>query len=136
MVAARKKKSVAPAKRGAAAGVTPSLASVKEIISTIGAHRPSGSSPDAPRAVVWVIGTDRPGILAAVTTLLFDNGVNILDVSQTVLRGMFAMILIGDISALTVSFAALKLELESLGKDLNMVVSAQRAAVFEEMHRL
>jgi glycine cleavage system transcriptional repressor len=44
--------------------------------------------------VITVLGTDRPGIVAAVSRVLFQNGCNIKDVSQTILQTEFAGIFI------------------------------------------
>lgn len=43
---------------------------------------------------VTVIGNDRPGIVAAVTKVLYDGGCNLEDVTSTILRGHFSMTLI------------------------------------------
>jgi glycine cleavage system transcriptional repressor len=45
---------------------------------------------------VTAIGADRPGIVAAVTGALRDLGGNLEDVSSTILRGHFAMMLVVD----------------------------------------
>ena len=59
------------------------------------------------RAIVTVIGKDRVGIIASVTNLLSSYGVNVLDISQTVLQEYFTMIMLVDASACTVPFAEL-----------------------------
>ena len=46
------------------------------------------------KAVVTVLGKDRTGIIAEVSHLLYLKGVNILDISQTILSGMFTMIML------------------------------------------
>jgi glycine cleavage system transcriptional repressor len=46
------------------------------------------------RAVVWTLGTDRPGIAAAITGPLFEHGCNLEDTSMTILSGQFAMVLV------------------------------------------
>ena len=43
---------------------------------------------------ISVLGQDRPGIIAAVTRVLFDQGLNIEDVSQTILQNEFSSIFI------------------------------------------
>lgn len=43
---------------------------------------------------VTAIGRDRPGIVAGVAKALFDAGCNLQDVSSTILRGHFSMVLI------------------------------------------
>jgi glycine cleavage system transcriptional repressor len=47
-----------------------------------------------PRLAVSVFGLDRPGIVAAVTRALADEGGNLEDSSMTILRGHFAMMLV------------------------------------------
>jgi glycine cleavage system transcriptional repressor len=46
------------------------------------------------RAVVWTLGTDRPGIAAAITGPIFEQGCNLEDCSMTILSGQFAMVLV------------------------------------------
>lgn len=47
-----------------------------------------------PEYAVWALGVDRPGIVAAVTATLFDEGCNLEDTSMTILSGHFAMMLL------------------------------------------
>jgi len=96
----------------------------------------SGSSGSANRAVVWGIGGDRPGILAAVAELLGKRNVNILEINQTILSGVFAMVVIVDLSKLTGQFGEFKADLESVGKTLGITLSAQRDEIFQYMHRV
>jgi glycine cleavage system transcriptional repressor len=49
------------------------------------------------RCVVWTLGTDRPGIAAAITGPLFELGGNLEDCSMTILSGQFAMVLVVDL---------------------------------------
>jgi len=88
------------------------------------------------RAVVWGIGGDRPGILADVAELLKERQINILEISQTILSGVFAMVVIVDISNATGQFAEFKAELEALGQKLGVNLSAQRDDLFQFMHRV
>lgn len=48
----------------------------------------------AATVAITVIGEDRPGIVAGVTKSLYEAGCNLEDVSSTILRGHFAMMLI------------------------------------------
>ena len=48
-------------------------------------------------AIVTVVGQDKVGIIAAVCTLLAENNVNILDISQTILQGSFTMVMAVDV---------------------------------------
>lgn len=96
----------------------------------------SGSSGSAIRAVVWGIGGDRPGILAAVAELLGKRNVNILEINQTILSGVFAMVVIVDLTNLSGQFGEFKGDLETLGKTLGITLSAQRDEIFQYMHRV
>jgi ACT domain-containing protein len=90
----------------------------------------------ADRAVVWGIGGDRPGILADVAELLGKRKINIIEISQTILSGVFAMVMIVDTSSAEGAFGDLKAELEGLGKKLGINLSAQRDEIFQYMHRI
>jgi ACT domain-containing protein len=91
---------------------------------------------NAARAVVWGIGGDRPGILADVAELLGKRKINIIEISQTILSGVFAMVMIVDTSSAEGAFGDLKSELETLGKKLGINLSAQRDEIFQYMHRI
>jgi glycine cleavage system transcriptional repressor len=47
-----------------------------------------------PHLALSAIGRDKPGIVAAITGVLLDHGVNIEDSQATILRGHFTMVLI------------------------------------------
>ena len=86
------------------------------------------------KAVISVLGTDRKGIIAQVSRILYENDANILDISQTIVSGLFSMILIADIS--TCSFDALKTELDQLGERIGVQIRIQRSEIFDAMHRI
>ena len=88
------------------------------------------------RAIVTVIGKDRVGIIASVTNLLSSYGVNVLDISQTVLQEYFTMIMLVDASLCTVPFAELVKLLKDEGEKMGMQIRAQREDVFNAMHRI
>ena len=85
-------------------------------------------------AVVTVVGNDTIGIIAKVSNVLANNDANILDISQTVLSGMFNMIMIVDISLC--DFFTLETALKALGSDLGMQIVIQRSEIFDAMHRI
>ena len=97
---------------------------------------PTQASGPSNRAVVWGIGGDRPGILAAVAELLGRRNANILEINQTLLSGVFAMVVIVDLQRVDLAFADFKTELEGLGKSLGITLSAQRDEIFQYMHRV
>lgn len=85
-------------------------------------------------AVVTVIGRDTIGIIAEVTRVLAQHKANVLDISQTVLSGMFNMVMIVDVSLS--QFDALSEAIGALGKELGLQMRVQRSEIFDAMHRV
>lgn len=88
------------------------------------------------KAIVTVIGKDRVGIIAEVCAILAKNGVNILDISQTVMQDYFTMIMMVDTSGCKLSFAELAKLLADEGESTGLSVRIQREDIFEAMHRI
>ena len=88
------------------------------------------------RAVITVIGKDRVGIIAGISTVLADCNVNILDLSQTIMQDVFTMIMLVDISRATASFTDLSDSLDGKGQDLGLSVRIQHEDIFSSMHRI
>lgn len=95
------------------------------------ATEPTASDP---RAIITVLGQDRPGIVAAVATALAERSANILDISQTILQGIFSMTML--VSLGDADFSELKAALDALGEELGVQVTLQREEVFKYMYRL
>ena len=88
------------------------------------------------KAIVTVTGKDKTGIIAGVSAALSEYGVNILDISQTVLQEYFAMIMLVDLAGCTVTFAALSDTLSKTGTGLCMDIRIMREEIFDAMHRI
>ena len=88
------------------------------------------------KVVISVLGTDRKGIIAQVSRILYENDANILDITQTIVSGLFSMILIADVSAGEGAFDALKTELDALGDRIGVQIRTQRSEIFEAMHQI
>lgn len=86
------------------------------------------------RAIISVLGADRSGIVAAVASLLAERDVNILDISQTILRGLFTMTMLVDLGG--ADFSAIQDGLDAISKELGVQVTIQREDVFKFMYRL
>lgn len=86
------------------------------------------------RAVVTVIGKDQVGILANVSTGCADAGANVIEVTQSVLDGYFCMIMVIDISKLTIDLDMLKKNIEKHVP--SMVVHVMHQNIFDSMHRI
>ncbi|MBR2764036.1 MAG: ACT domain-containing protein [Pseudolactococcus laudensis] len=87
------------------------------------------------RAIVTVIGQDRTGIVAGVSTRLTELDVNIIDISQTIMDGFFTMNMVVEIEA-TERFPEVKTNLEALGESLKVDIKIMNEAIFEAMHQL
>jgi len=88
------------------------------------------------RAIITVIGKDRKGIIAGVSTVLADNGINILDISQTIMQGYFTMMMLVDLSDMKFSLAELSPLLEAEGRELGVSIKVQHEDIFQSMHRI
>ena len=88
------------------------------------------------RSIVTVIGKDRVGIIADVCTLLAQNGVNILDISQTVLQEYFTMVMLVDTDGCKMPFVDLTKALRDEGEKTGLSIRTQREDIFNAMHRI
>ena len=87
------------------------------------------------KTIITVVGKDTVGIIAKVCTYLAENGVNILDISQTIVSGYFNMMMITDMSGAKKSFADVSNEMDKLGEEIGVTIKCQREEIFEKMHR-
>ena len=88
------------------------------------------------RAIVTVVGWDRVGIIAGICVALANLNVNVLDISQTILDGMFTMIMLADLSGASADFASVADALDKEGERLGVGVRIQLEDVFNAMHRI
>mgnify|MGYP001622898444 FL=1 len=88
------------------------------------------------RAVVTVTGKDKKGIIAKVSAFLSERGVNIEDISQTILQEYFAMIMLVDIGDSNTELAKLAQDCEELGRSIGMSIRLQHEAIFNAMHNI
>lgn len=88
------------------------------------------------KVIITVVGKDTVGIIAKICTYLAGSGVNVLDITQTIVQGFFNMMMIVDIEKATKNFGEIQKDLESLGDEIGVQVKAQKEAIFDEMHRI
>ncbi len=88
------------------------------------------------RAVITVLGKDRIGIIAAVSRILAESTVNILDISQTLMQDVFTMVMLVDITGSSITFSELSDRLEAVGSELGLYVKIQHEEIFNSMHRI
>jgi formyltetrahydrofolate deformylase len=74
---------------------------------------------------ITVIGDDRTGIVAKVTTLLFERGINVEDIDQAVREGLFRMTLHADTSEMVCTRETLREALDDLGTEMDVDVQVR-----------
>ena len=88
------------------------------------------------KAVITVIGKDMVGILAKVSTVCAEKGINVIEVTQSILQDMFCMIMLVDISACASEPAEIRARFDTLGQEMGMQVTVTRQEVFDAMHKV
>ena len=88
------------------------------------------------KSIITVVGKDQVGIIARVTGYLYENNVNVEDITQSIVAGFFNMMMIVDTGASTKEFLALSKELEELGMKIGVMIKLQREDIFESMQRI
>lgn len=88
------------------------------------------------KAVITVLGQDQVGIIARVCFDMADNGINILDISQTIVGGYFNMVMVVDMTDATTSFETVAEQLDAIGEDMGLKVKLQDAKIFDAMYRV
>ena len=87
------------------------------------------------KAIITVVGKDKAGIVAGVASKIAELGLNIDDISQTVLEEYFTMMALVS-SDKKQDFAALRSEFEAFGQTLNVKINIQSAAIFDAMYNI
>ncbi|MBR3290037.1 MAG: ACT domain-containing protein [Clostridia bacterium] len=86
------------------------------------------------RAVVSVIGKDTVGILAKTTAVCAEHHVNVVDVTQSVLQDLFAMIMLIDVTESDIPLTQLTDRFEAIGKEMGLSIHVMHEDVFNAMH--
>jgi ACT domain-containing protein len=88
------------------------------------------------KAVITVIGKDTVGILSKVSTACAEAGANIIEVTQSVLQDLFAMIMLAEIDKATVPFDELAKKLDRLGEENHLKIHVMHEDIFNSMHKI
>lgn len=91
---------------------------------------------DMKKTIITVVGKDTVGIIAKVCTYLANNQINILDISQTIVKDYFNMMMIVDRENATKPFGDIAHELEQIGEEIGVMIKCQREDIFDKMHRI
>lgn len=87
------------------------------------------------KAIVTVIGKDKSGIIAKVSTALAEDKVNIEDISQTIVQGNFTMLMLCELSE-NMTIAQLSDKLVKLGSEIGVSIHVQHEDIFNVMHKI
>jgi ACT domain-containing protein len=88
------------------------------------------------KIVITIIGHDRVGIVAKVSNALAASNVNILDINQNIMNGLFNMIMIADMTDAKIDLRALQDQLKAIGGELGIDIRAQHEDIFKTMHKV
>lgn len=87
-------------------------------------------------AIVTVIGKDKTGIVAHISKALYDNQVNIEDMSQSIMEGFFVMGMLVDIAQCPKKITEIRQSLESVGEKIGISITIQHEDIFNAMYRV
>lgn len=88
------------------------------------------------KAIVSVFSKDRIGIIADVCTVLADMRINVLDLSQTIMDGVFTMVTLADTATSDLTFEQIQQRLAQEGQRLGLAIRIQRKDIFDAMHQI
>ena len=88
------------------------------------------------RAVVSVIGRDQKGVVARISTYLASSNINIEDIEQRVMEGLFIMTMLVDLSDLSITLDELVMGLRKIGEEINMETTLRLAGGPAERKRV
>lgn len=88
------------------------------------------------KAVITVTGKDKVGIIAMASAECSKFGVNILDISQTVMDEYFAMIMLVDIDNINTDFSAFAEAMTTEGQKNGVDIRVMHEDIFNTMHKI
>lgn len=88
------------------------------------------------KAVITVVGQDTKGIIAKVSAKCAEASANIVEISQSVLKEYFAMIMVIDITELSTPFGDFVDEMAELGKQNALDIRTMHEDIFNSMHKI
>ena len=88
------------------------------------------------KLVITVVGKDQVGIIAKVSNILADNGVNILDISQTILQDKFTMMMYVEMDTEKINISDLKKAFEPMEQNMKLAIQIYAEEIFNSMHNI
>ena len=90
----------------------------------------------ANRFIVTVIGRDRVGIVAKISAVMAEQGVNIVDISQTIMQDMFTMVMLAQATEKGFQLAAFQAAMDAAARELGVEAKVMHEDAFRYMHRI
>ncbi len=87
-------------------------------------------------AIITVVGSDKVGIIAKVSTYLSEHSVNIADITQTILSGNFVMMMMVNLEKADISIDELRTEMNKKAEEMGVEINIMSEKVFDSMHRI
>ena len=88
------------------------------------------------KTVITVVGKDCTGIIARISTYVYEHNVNILDIAQTCRQGIFNMMMIVDTAEMDLSYEQFAAQISDLSKVIGVDIRCQKEEIFDMMHRI
>ncbi len=88
------------------------------------------------KIVITVVGKDTVGIIARICVYLAEHGINVLDISQTIVQDYFNMMMVADLGGSEVPFDECAAAMNTIGEEIGVVITCQKEEIFEMMHRI
>ena len=88
------------------------------------------------KAVITVLGKDTVGILSKVSAACAEEGMNIIEVTQSVLQDLFAMIMLADIKDSKIPVSELSKKFDKVGEQMGVKIHVMHEDIFNSMHKI
>ena len=85
---------------------------------------------------ITVIGEDKKGIVARISMLLYEFGINIEDINQRIMDKYFVMTMLVDMKESNESMEKIRERLKVIGRELQLEIQIQHENIFKMMHRV
>ena len=87
-------------------------------------------------AIITVVGSDKVGIIANVSSFLAEHKINIADVTQTIISGNFVMMMMVNLEHSDLDMEQVRNELNSKAEQMGVQINIMNEKVFSAMHRV
>jgi ACT domain-containing protein len=86
--------------------------------------------------ILTVIGEDKRGIVAQISTILWKEHINIEEIRQGIIEGKFFMVMSVDTSECDLSFEEIEHKLKEAGRETGVEISMYNQSIFSAMHKI